>query len=134
MKTALILMLGLFALPTAAIANPCGFEQSRELVVTGYGVGATAIPQKHKERLAEFADGAKHTFQVCIFAQVDKQGSKEANMKIADGRANSVKSFLIEHGVKPETIKIATQEEAFTAFGLLSKDNDEDRRVTVTHP
>ena len=133
MKTVLILLLGLVAFPTAALANPCGFEQSRELVITGYGVGATAVPRKQQPRLAEFAETAKHTFQVCIFAQVDKQGSDKANAKVAAARANSVKSFLVKRGVKPDAIKIAKQEEAFTAFGLLSKDNDEDRRVTVTH-
>lgn len=75
---------------------------------------------------ARFRDG------VCVFAQVDKQGSKEANIRVADGRADAVRRFLISKGVPAGAIKIGKQEEAFTLFGLLKEDQDDDRRVFVT--
>jgi outer membrane protein OmpA-like peptidoglycan-associated protein len=135
-KTILLaLMLApMLALPAApALANPCGFDESQRMVVVGYGVGATAIPADQKAKLAEFAETAKHRFHICVFAQVDEQGSDEANKRVAKGRADAVRRFLIDHGVNPETIKIAKQEKAFNLFGLLPKDREDDRRVYVSH-
>ena len=118
---------------TPALANPCGFKERGRIVVTGYAVGQTKVPDGEKAKLAEFADTAKHRFEICVFAQVDKQGSEEANQRVADGRAKAVSDFLKSKGVRADTIKIAKQEEAFTFFGLLKDDQDDDRRVMVTH-
>lgn len=118
---------------TSALANPCGFDEAGKVVVVGYATGATAVPADQKEKLAEFAETAKHRFEICIFAQVDKQGSKAANERVAEGRAKAVRDFLKTKGVKADTIKIATQDKAFTLFGLLKDDQDDDRRVMVTH-
>ena len=124
-------LLSLLAAP--ALANPCGFEEKGRMVVVGYAVGATAIPTDQKAKLAEFAKTAKARFGVCIFAQVDKQGSEAANLKVANGRAEAVRKFLLSEGVSADTIKVGKQEEAFTFFGLLSSDQDDDRRVFVSH-
>lgn len=118
---------------TPALANPCGYDEAGKIVVVGYATGATAIPADQKEKLGDFAETAKHRFEICIFAQVDKQGSEAANDKIAEGRAKAVRDFLTSKGVKADTIKIATQDKAFTLFGLLKDDQDDDRRVLVTH-
>jgi outer membrane protein OmpA-like peptidoglycan-associated protein len=116
-----------------ALANPCAFEENGRMVVVGYAVGATAIPSDQKSKLAKFAETAKFRDGVCIFAQVDKQGSDEANKKVADKRATAVRKFLLSKGVPDNAIKIATQDKAFTLFGLLSSDQQNDRRVKVTY-
>lgn len=124
----------IFALAaTPAFSNPCGLKEQGRVVVVGYGVGATAIPDDQKEALAKFAETAKHRFGICIFAQVDKQGSEEANARIAEGRAQNVRKFLISHGVQAKSIQIAKQEKGFTLFGILPRNQDDDRRVFVTH-
>lgn len=118
---------------TPAFSNPCGLKEQRRVVVAGYGVGATAVPDDQKEKLAKFAETAKERFGICIFAQVDKQGSDEANARVAESRAQNVRKFLVSHGVPEKYIEIAKQEKGFTLFGLLSRDQDDDRRVVVTH-
>ncbi|MBK0401018.1 OmpA family protein [Limibaculum sp. M0105] len=118
---------------SVALANPCGFSETGRVVIKGYPVGATAIPKDQVDRLTRFAETASHRFAICVLAQVDKQGTKAANEKVAKGRAEKVRAFLIKQGVKPDAIKIALQEEALTFFGLLPSDQDDDRRVVVTH-
>ena len=103
------------------------------MVVVGYAVGATAVPGAQKAKLAEFAETAKFRDGVCVFAQVDAQGSEEVNKRVANGRAEAVRKFLLAKGVRADTIRVAKQEKAFTLFGLLSSDQDDDRRVYVTH-
>ena len=79
-----LLLAGAFALGAGqALANPCGFEEQGRIVVTGYAVGATAVPADQKERLDKFIETAKFRHEICVFAQVDKQGTKEANIKVA---------------------------------------------------
>lgn len=122
------------ALPAgAALANPCGFEERGRMVVTGYDVGQTSIPADQKPGLVEFAKTAKFRHDVCVFAQVDKQGSKAANQRVANGRAENVRRFLLDQGVPDDAIEIGLQKEAFTLFGLLPSDQGDDRRVYVTH-
>lgn len=133
MRRLLIAAVFVAASSAAALANPCGFKEAGRVVIKGYPVGATAIPKDQVERLEKFAETASHRFGICVFAQVDKQGTDAANERVAKGRADKVRDFLIKHGVKPDTIKVATQAEAATFFGLLPSDQDDDRRVTVTH-
>ena len=129
-----LVLAALATLPAAAaVANPCGFNERGRMVVTGYDVGQTAIPGDQKRRLAEFAETARYRDEICIFAQVDKQGSEAANRRVADGRAEGVRRFLIERGVPDGSIRVGTQAKAFTFFGLLPSNQDADRRVYVTH-
>ena len=125
--TALILSAGV------ANANPCGFSEAKTITIKGYAIGATAVPKDQQERLAQFADTAKARFEICVFAQVDKTGSDEANRKVAQSRADGVVNFLVKRGVKREHIQIAKQEEALTFFGQLPDDQKDDRRVVVSH-
>ncbi|MEM9146161.1 MAG: OmpA family protein [Pseudomonadota bacterium] len=118
---------------TAALANPCGQDEAGRLVVTGYGIGQTAVPKAQGERLTRFADTARENRLICIFAQVDATGSEEANRQVARKRADAVRRYLINKGVASDSITVATQDEAFTLFGLLSSDQDDDRRVVLTH-
>jgi len=52
---------------------------------------------------------------------------------VANGRAEAVRRFLLAKGVRADTIQVGAREKAFTLFGLLSSDQDDDRRVYVTH-
>jgi len=133
MRYVLALAIAVSLIGTAALANPCGFEESGRVTIKGYAVGATAVPKDQQERLVKFAETAKFRDGVCIFAQVDKQGSKEANQKVAQARADKVRKFLLAKGVPAGAMKIAKQEDALTFFGLLSSDQPSDRRVVVTH-
>ena len=123
----------LILIAAPAFANPCGFDERGRMVVTGYAVGQTTIPGDQKAKLAEFAETAKFRTGICVFAQVDKQGSDAANERVASGRAENVRQYLLSQGVKADAIRIGKQEEAFTFFGLLSSDQEDDRRVFVTH-
>lgn len=118
---------------TAALANPCGFDEAGRVVVKGYAVGQTDIPEPEIERLTRFAETASHRYEICILAQVDQQGTRAANERVAEGRADKVRRFLVDHGVKPDAIRIVTRDEAMTFFGLLPADQPDDRRVVVTH-
>ncbi len=133
MKQTLITAVAFAAFATSALANPCGFKDAGSMVVTGYAVGATAVPEPERQKLTKFAETAKHRFGICIFAQVDKQGSKDANRKVAQARAQNVMAYLEQQGVPRKVMKVATQDEAFTFFGLLPDDQAADRRVMVTH-
>jgi hypothetical protein len=134
MKRRILILTGILTLATTpALANPCGFGEERRTVVTGYATGATAVPGDQKAKLAEFAQTAKFRDGVCVHAQVDKQGSEEANKRVAKARAEAVRKFLIMKGVPADAIKIATQEKGFTLFGLLKDDQGSSRRVMVTH-
>ena len=134
MRRGTVLVAALLTLAAApAFANPCGFEERGRMVVVGYGVGATAVPADQKAKLTKFAATAKFRDGVCVFAQVDKQGSEAANIRVANGRAEAVRKFLLSEGVRADTIRVGKQEKAFTLFGLLPSDQDADRRVYVTH-
>ncbi len=85
------------------------------------------------DKQTKFAATAKFRDEICVFAQVDKQGSEAANIRVANGRAGAVRRFLLSKGVRADTIQVGKQEKAFTLFGLLSSDQDDDRRVMVTH-
>ncbi len=134
MRPMIMLLTGMLTLGvTPALANPCGFAEQGRMVVVGYAVGATAVPADQRARLAKFAATAKFRDGICVFAQVDKQGSKAANIRVANARAAAVRKFLLAKGVRDDAIQVGTQEKAFTLFGLLPSDQDDDRRVYVTH-
>ncbi|MEM0943219.1 MAG: OmpA family protein [Pseudomonadota bacterium] len=129
-----------FALMTAALilaagpvlAAACG-AGGGGMTVIEYETGVTALSAEDKARLATFAETAKFRDAVCIFAQVDAQGSEAANVQVAEGRAKTVERYLVSQGVPADRILIAKQEEAFTFFGLLPDNRSNDRRVTVTY-
>ncbi len=134
MKPVTMLLAGVLSLVAAPVlANPCAFEERGRMVVVGYGVGATAIPADQKAKLTKFAATAKFRDGICVYAQVDKQGSDAANIRVANGRAEAVQKFLLSKGVRADAIQVGTQKKAFTLFGLLPSDQGADRRVLVTH-
>ncbi|MEM6490015.1 MAG: OmpA family protein [Pseudomonadota bacterium] len=117
----------------AALANPCGFKQRGKIVVEEYAIGETQVPAPERERLAAFAETAKFRSNICIFAQVDATGTDEANRRVAEARAQSVRRFLAERGVPDDRMAIEKEETSFTLFGLIDAEQGNDRRVTVTH-
>jgi outer membrane protein OmpA-like peptidoglycan-associated protein len=133
MRTTLLATTMALLMITPALAGPCGFEENGRLVIKGYAIGATAVPKEQKARLTEFAETAKHRDGICIFAQVDATGSEEANKKVAQARADKVRRFLASLGVSEDAMKIEKQDKAFTLFGLMPDNQDDDRRVVVTH-
>lgn len=120
----------LTAAPT--FAAECG-KGGQGPVTIEYATGQSALTRDHKRQLARFAETAKYRDWVCVFAQVDAQGSKAANKRLAQARAQKVKRFLISKGVKADRILIAREEKGNTLFGLLDDDQQNDRRVTVSY-
>ena len=123
-------LVAMMALPAAAAECGKGGEGP---VTIEYDTGKSAVTAEHKRVLTEFARTAKHRDWVCIFAQVDAQGSKDVNIRLAEARAQKVRTFLISQGVKADRILIAKEEKGSTLFGLLGEDQQGDRRVTVTY-
>ena len=120
----------MFASPT--IAAECG-KGGEGAVTIEYATGKSAVTSEHRKLLAPFAETAKFRDWVCVFAQVDAQGSKAANIRIAEARAQKVKRFLISRGVKADRILIAKEEKGSTLLGLIGADQQGDRRVTVSY-
>lgn len=127
---ALAIVLAGAAVP--AVAAECGKGGNGTMSIS-YDTGKTALTREHRAKLAKFADVAKHQSWVCVFAQVDAQGSDEVNKRVANARSQNVKKFLISKGVPAANILIASQEKGITLFGLLGDDKQSDRRVTVSY-
>lgn len=128
-----LLAASLAALTAApALAAPCG-AGGKGVTTVHYDTGVTGLTGVAQTKLAEFSIQAKHADAVCIFAQVDAQGTEEANAKIAAGRAERVREFLVRQGVPEDRIQIAKEEEGITLWGLLSEDQQADRAVTVSY-
>ena len=129
--------LGIAAVVWAALALPvaaaeCG-AGGKGATTINYDTGQTTLTAEHKARLAEFAETAKFRDAVCVFAQVDAQGTAEANKRVANARAANVKKYLIAQGVPADRILIAEETSSTTLFGLLSADRAGERRVTVSY-
>ena len=129
----LMLAMGLsLALALPAAAAECG-AGGKGATSIHYDTGKTSLTADHKARLKKFAEQAKFSDAVCVFAQVDAQGSDAANKRVATKRAETVKQYLVKLGVRSDRILIAKEEESFTLFGLLDADSENDRRVTVSY-
>ncbi len=120
----------LAGLAVPVLAAPCGAGGNGATTIH-YDVGVTSLTAEDKAALVEFAETAKFKDAVCIFAQVDAQGSDEANKKVAEGRAQTVRSHLIKSGVPEDRILIAKEVKGQALFGLLD-DSKNDRAVTVS--
>ena len=130
------LIIGLVA--TAAIAGATPVLAQQDCGTGGrttiyYDVGKTAVTDAHKAKLSEFASVAQHRNRTCVLAQVDAQGSEEANKRVAAARAENVVAYLVAQGVARDSIIIATEQKGSTLFGLIKSDQEGDRSVTVTH-
>lgn len=125
-------LLAASTLAMPAAAAECGAGGSGATTIF-YDTGHTKLTADHKARLAEFAEIAKHRDAVCVFAQVDAQGTPEANARVADARAKNVRRHLIKLGVPADRILIATETEGQTLFGLFEDDQKNERRVTVSY-
>lgn len=133
MRIAAILAFAALLAPGLALADPCGAETRNRIVITGYATGQTAIPADQIQRLEGFTAAAKDRSGICITAQVDAQGSDAANERVARGRAEAVRRFLLDRGARAEAIEMRMEDESFTLFGLLPEDIASNRRVMVTH-
>jgi outer membrane protein OmpA-like peptidoglycan-associated protein len=120
------------SLASAAAASPCDVAQSG-LLILEYDTGVSALSRDQKAKLDAFADIAKHRNAVCVRAQVDAQGSAEANRRVSAARGEAVRAYLASKGVRPNVMEIRVQEEAFRPLGLLGADKQSERRVSVTY-
>lgn len=130
----LLALAALLLAPSLALANPCGTKVRGTIILKGYEIGQTAIPEAERERLAQFADTAKARFSICVAASVDATGSDAANEQVSNARAATVIRFLTDRGVDPGAIQTANVESSeVTFFGLFKDDRNSERRVYVSH-
>lgn len=52
----------------------------------------------------KFIRQANNVREIQIIGYTDAIGSREANQRLSEARANTVRSLLIEKGIKPELI------------------------------
>ena len=116
---------------TPVLAAECGAGGTGAISFL-YETGRTAVTRAHKDRLVNFIDIAKTKDAVCIFAQVDAQGTEAANKRVAEARAQNMKCYLVTKGILADRILIAKESESFTLFGLLDSDQAGERKVTVS--
>jgi outer membrane protein OmpA-like peptidoglycan-associated protein len=117
---------------TAAVASPCDNAHSG-LLILEYKTGVSALTAEQKAKLDAFADIAKHSNAVCVRAQVDAQGTAEANRRVSQARGEAVRAYLASKGVRADALEVQVQAEAFRPLGLLGSEKQSERRVTLTY-
>lgn len=115
-----------------AAASPCD-NAHNGLLILEYNTGVSALSAEQKAKLDAFADIAKHRNAVCVRAQVDAQGSAEANRRVSQARGEAVRAYLASKGVRADALEVQIQGEAFRPLGLLGADNQNERRVSLTY-
>lgn len=120
--------------PAPALADACRTSGPGTIIIKGYEIGQTAIPAEERDRLAAFAETARHRFEICVSASVDRTGSDAANKKVSTARARNVVDFLAQHGVDRSKISVSNVEKSeVTFFGLFREDRAAERRVIIAH-
>ncbi|EQC0001551.1 OmpA family protein, partial [Enterobacter hormaechei] len=67
-------------------------------------VGIFAESRQKLDEVVKFIRQANNVREIQIIGYTDAIGSREANQRLSEARANTVRSLLIEKGIKPELI------------------------------
>lgn len=132
MKNSVLGAVGALFFAGTALAAPCD-NANAGMTVLHYDTGVTALTGEQQATLDAFADTAKHRDSVCIFAQVDSQGSDDVNRRVSQARGDAVFDYLAAKGVREAAMEVRTQGKAVTLFGLVDDDSQNDRRVVLTY-
>lgn len=124
----------------------------RESISLMSGTFAVALPEQHDEIEMLFATGsislseaAKAAIKplirrvkysptmLTVTGYSDVRGSKNGNLVLSLNRAKTVRDFLIDHGVRPENIRIDAHGESRATVNIQQTEQlVADRRVVVT--
>lgn len=90
----------------------------------------SADDKKTLRRIADFAK-AKYIRKICLIGRADKRGNPQYNRKLSLQRANAVRRYLSQLGVKRNTMHTFAIGEALNDSWLSDWFSEEDRRVEV---
>ena len=106
-----------------------------EAVETLFASDSSLLSVAAKATLKPFVNRLKYSpstmFTVAGYS--DARGSKNRNLVLSLARAKVVRDFLIDHGIRPENIRLVAHGESRAAVNIQHSDRlVEDRRVVVT--
>lgn len=145
-----ILFALLFCLPVAASASASVSDQSSAghesatmianaeksglSVTLFFATGSHALSDAAKDAIEPLAKRFRHStlHHFRIIGYADSRGSRNYNLGLSMHRANTVKDYLIEHGVHPARVETVAFGELRAAINILdTTDLIADRRVLV---
>ncbi|MBR3014751.1 MAG: OmpA family protein [Bacteroidaceae bacterium] len=96
-----------------------------------FGFNSSALTDQSKKSLSELAKILKEDTQtdIAVYGHTDKVGTREANVKVSQNRADAVKSYLAQQGVTNGQFKFV-EGKAFDEYDE-SKTAAENRRVEI---
>ena len=102
--------------------------------VVHFDLDSTAIKAKYRRDLDALARRytGNPNFRLCLTGQADNSGNKDYNRRLALRRAQAVKTYLVERGLRPAGIATRVRGEVFGDSFLSALSEDEtNRRVEV---
>ena len=98
----------------ASQVKPCDYVNNTGVVLiqeqvlfrfaASNSAGIFAESRKKLDDVVKFIRQANNVREIQIVGYTDAIGSREANQRLSEARANTVRSLLIEKGIKPEMI------------------------------
>ncbi len=113
------------------------FDDQSELgeVETLFASNSSALSIAAIATLKPFVNRVKTSpsTRLTVAGHSDARGSKNRNLVLSLARAKVVRDFLIDHGIRPENIRLVAHGESRAAVNIQHSDRlVEDRRVVVT--
>ena len=96
-----------------------------------FGFNSSALTDQSKKSLSELATILKEDTQtdIAVYGHTDKVGTREANVRVSQNRADAVKNYLAQQGVTNGQFKFV-EGKAFDEYDE-SKTAAENRRVEI---
>ncbi|MDO4185520.1 MAG: OmpA family protein [Bacteroidales bacterium] len=96
-----------------------------------FGFNSSALTDQSKKSLSELAKILKEDTQtdIAVYGHTDKVGTRDANVKVSQNRADAVKSYLAQQGVSNTQFKFV-EGKAYDEYDE-SKTAAENRRVEI---
>lgn len=101
--------------------------------IVAFDTGSSSIRPADREKIDAAAKWSKDRFirKICLLAYADPRGSVESNRALSLKRAAAVEAALTRRGVSASMERHALGEAPGGFLGLISDDEQEDRRVEI---